>query len=842
MASQTRRLLVAGAVIAALLGGGALGFVFPTHLVGVVGWSAVVVAVLYGFGSAVADGWSIDLALGERLVIGTLVWLTAGGILLAFGLASRVPLLVLAAIGFALAAVAFVRRARGPATPLERDDTTFARVVFWIALSLFLFANLLGMAGTRANPFDDQVSYTAFVKRLLEVGNLTEPFSFRRLSAYGGQTLLQALAALRGDVDAIDLLDRGIFQWIAMIVTLDFARRRRLHLGLVVALILFILCLWDMALNSAAIWTGYTLFLSAYSFASREDLAPRRALLLTFATAAGACVLRQNYLVPAGLFAALVLVFHVRALAKQSSWREAIHAERRTIGLAVGVTALVLLPYMVEAWRACGTFLYPILQGTANPATPLRPTGGTFVDELLFFVNVVFNSEPIRIWWLLVPLMLIAKDTRGRRPWSALLIASVVGFVMLVHSFTLSDSYNLWRYSFGSLTPLVIIFAIEAGAQKPFAETESPLRMSKVSTFLVWLAVLVQLVIAKDWPAKRFAWNVANIRAAIVLGTGKYDPRFEALRAMQDSIPADTKVALMIDDPYRLDFARNQLVCLDLPGFAAPAPGLPSFTTPENWRAYFRSQGIRYLAFAETGYSTWLYRREGWLWRMYSDDELFRYIGAHVVDTLDTFEELARSSKVLFHKEGFYAIDLGDGPAVEPDRGPPEIDRMYRYIREVSESQLHTNAWQLASRGDVVFKPDGQGPSDIVPLPHVADEPDHHSLMALIFGNDDPPPFRWMTDRTLVRVRGQGGHHLHIKTWIKQNRLYAKPIVSVSLDGVPLAKAFPDADGNVVFDLPVQCTGWCNVYLTLSTMSEWWLSADGLRAAKLLEFDWTRAQ
>lgn len=844
MASQTRRLLAAGAAIVALLLGGALGFLYPNQLVGVAGWSGIVVAVLYGFGSAVGAAWSLDVSFAERLVIGTLVWLTAGGVLLALGLASRLPLLVLAAIGFVLAATALVTHARKPAAPCDRDENTYVRAVFWIVLTAFLFVGMLGMAGWRSNPFDDQVSYTAFVKRLLDVGNLAEPFSFRRLSAYGGQTLLQALAALRGDVAAIDLLDRGIYQWIAIIVTLDFARKRRLHLGLVVVLIAFLLCLWDMALNSAAVWTGYTLFLSAYRFASCEDLAPRRALILTFATSAGACVLRQNYLVPAGLFATLVLVFHVRSIAKQSSWREAIRAERKTIGVAVGITALVLLPYMIEAWRACGTFLYPIIPGTANPATPLRPTAGTFIDELIFFANVAFNSEPIRTWWLLVPLMLIAKDVRARRPWPALLIASAMGFVLLVHSFMLSDTYNLWRYSFGYLTPLAIVLAIEAGAQKPFTERdgEAPLRMSKVSTFLVWFAILVQLVLAKDWPAKRFAWDVDNIRTAMVLGTAKYDPRFDEHRALQASIPAGAKVALMIDDPYLLDFARNPIVCLDLPGFAAPPPGLPSFTTPDHWRAYFRAHGIRYIAFAETGFSTWLYRREGWVWRMFSDDELFRYIGAHMVDTIDTFEELARTSKVLYHHAGLYAIDLGDGPATEPDRGAPEIDRMYRYIREFSVSQLHSNAWQLASRNDVVFKPDNTGPSDIVPMPNLTDAPDRHSLFGLIFGNDDPTPFRWMGDRSLVRVRGDGEHHLHLKAWIKQNRLYSKPIMSVTIDGKPLGRAYPDADGNVLLDVPARCNGWCSVYITLSTMSEWWLTADNLRAAKLLEFGWTPAR
>jgi hypothetical protein len=839
------RLSVAGVAIAVMLGAAALGLTFPTKMIGVAAWSGVVFAVLYGYGAAVARWAALDLATAERLVVGTVVWVAAGGILLALGVASRGPLLVLAAGGLILCALAFVAKARAPLAPAEVDDSRSARYALGIALSLLLFANMLGMAGTRANPFDDQVSYTAFVKRLLDCGNLIEPFSFRRLSAYGGQTMLHALAALRGDVASIDLMDRGIFQWIAVLLTLDIAKRRRIHLAVTVVLIAFLLCLWDLALNSAGLWTGYTCFLAAYSFASRDDLAPKTSVLLTFAVSAAACTLRQNYLLPAGLFAALILFFHVRTAAKQYMWREAIKLERRTILLSIAITLIVLVPYMLDGWRSSHTFLYPVIPGVANPVTPLRPTAGTVIDELVFFANVIFASEPIRVWWLLFPLMLIARDKRDRRPWPAFMIASAAGFVFLIHSFMLSDQYNLWRYAFGYLTPLAIVFAIEAAGQKPFTSTttEAPLRMSMVSGFLVWLAIIIQLIIAKDWPAKRFQNSVQNIRALRTLETAKYDERHETLREMQLSVPAGESLALMIDDPYLLDFARNRIFCLDLPGFAAPAPGLPSFTTPEHWRAYFRSQGIRYIAFAETGYGTWLYRRSGWLWRMYSDDELYRFIGAHMVDAIDTLEELAKTSRVLFHADGIYAIDLGEAKPVEPSRGPGEMQRMYRYIRDVSENELHSKAWQLASRGDVVFKPDGAGPSDIVPLPHLEDEPDRSfSLLGLIFGTPQPgsePAYRWLIDRTLVRVHGEGQHHLHMKVWVKQQRLYSRPIVAVSLDGKRLTKAYPDADGNVVFDVPATCNGWCDLYLTLSTMSEWWLSADSIRAAKLLEFEWT---
>ena len=46
MKSRTRRSLVAGAAIAALVAGATLGFLYPATLLGVAGWAPVVVAVL----------------------------------------------------------------------------------------------------------------------------------------------------------------------------------------------------------------------------------------------------------------------------------------------------------------------------------------------------------------------------------------------------------------------------------------------------------------------------------------------------------------------------------------------------------------------------------------------------------------------------------------------------------------------------------------------------------------------------------------------------------------------------------------------------------------------------
>jgi len=531
----------------------------------------------------------------------------------------------------------------------------------------------------------------------------------------------------------------------------------------------------------------------------------------------------------------------VRDVARTSSWRAAWRTERRSALIAIAVAGAIVLPYMIAAFRACGTFLYPVLLGTGNPVAPLRPTGGTLYDEGAFFINILFNTDPIRVWWLFAPLMLMVKDTRARRPYPVLAIASAIGFIALIHSFMLSDNWNLWRYAFAYLTPLAVVFLVEVCAKLPLVERADvpPVRASPAVTVLALLAVFIQFAAARTFQSTRLATSFQNMHAAAELGSQKYDPRVEAIPDLQKAIPAGVAVAAMIDDPWLLDYARNRIANLDLVGFAGPSPGLPSFTDGEHWRAYFAAQGIRYVICSEPEQSTWIYRRGAWVWRMFSDDELYRFIAAHIVDTIDAFGELQRSSKVLFHRAGMIALDLGEHVAAEAPRGAPELERMDRFTRHLAETELHNKMWELASRSDVVFRPDGLGPSNVMPVPGL--EPEYQGFVGALIGTLENTPKRWLSDRTLVRVHGDGEPRtLHVKLWLKRSRLQTAATASIYVSGTRVATAQPDAGGYLTVDTPASCQGWCDVYVTLSTISDWWIVADALKAAALLEFEWRR--
>jgi hypothetical protein len=853
------------------IAGFGLGLALPDSVPGSVGWALATLAILLGWGAlarrllapAAATTPASSFSFAELLGLGAAAWIFVTGCLLAVDAAARLPLLVLAVIGLGAGAWQLCRRApasaAAPTPPLL--DSKLGRALLAAALLAYFALVLVGSLSTRGNPFDDHVAYTAFTKRLLDTGDLLEPFSYRRISAYGGQTVLLALVGLRGNLEATDLLDRGVFHIAAILSLLSLMKRRRVHPGVAAILIAFLVSLPDLSINSGAGWTGVTLFLTAYAFAARDDLAPRPRLFLVFACCAAACTLRQNYLVPAAAFAACLLFDHLarrlRARPAGESWRPTWRAERATFLGAIAVAALVILPYAVATFRSSGSFLYPVLLGNMNPLAPTRPTGYTFTDELAAIASNLMAAEPIRIWWILAPLMLLAKETRPGTPWRWFLLSSAIGLGFLLHGFLISDATSLWRYAFGFMTPLAFIFLIELGDRLPLGargEQESEgapprLRLPAFAIFLVWLAVLAELIASRTLLADRSGQLLTNARAAHSLGAERHRGLTATYQRLQAALPAGASVAILLDDPYWLDYQRNRFANLDLPGFTAPAP-LPSFTTPEAWRGYFLEHGYRYLAFVDPRQSTYLFRRSDWMRRLFQDTELWRFMAIRMLDTGDAFLALAGSSKVLFHEQGMYALDLGaraDGTAVAAIASAgataaplaPEDVRADQFVRRLSEGELGGRAWQLLSRRDVLFLPDGHGPLNVrVALPRRSTLAVDSVFTNLLGRPPKEPAHRWLSDRNHYRVRGVSQQRLRLELWVDLARLGSTPRLSLIVDGEVAAEANPDDAGDVVFDVPTRCRGWCDVFLVSSTISEFWIAPDELQVLRLTAFEW----
>jgi hypothetical protein len=129
---------------------------------------------------------------------------------------------------------------------------------------------------------------------------------------------------------------------------------------------------------------------------------------------------------------------------------------------------------------------------------------------------------------------------------------------------------------------------------------------------------------------------------------------------LQAAVPAGATIAVALDEPFYLDFARNQIINLDTPGFASFPPGVPTFQGPEPVAAYYLAHGIRHLAFVRGDHSRYQFRRDFWVRRIFDDTELWRTQGAYAIDCLDNFAALAASRRVLYERHGMVLVDLAE--------------------------------------------------------------------------------------------------------------------------------------------------------------------------------------
>lgn len=827
--------------IALVLGLGALGLAQPdAAITGGVPWLAFLIFALSGFGWFVVRVTRIDDAdFGLRAGWGLAAYIAVTGVLVMLGVCSRPVVLGIIALGLA----GFAWRELVSPAPLWHGVRTGIRtaranpLLAYLAVvvgALALIRILGAVVAVDRNPWDDDVSYIALVKRLLDAGNQIEPFSFRRLSAYGGQVVLQALGAVRGTLETPHLVDQGLCFALVLLLLVGYARA----LGRVAAIwlvlpIVALLVMPDISINTASYWSGAVCFLVLYRTLARHESLTGYALVGL--VGAATCTLRQSYLPAVALFVAFALVSRLQREAGRTSWTSAWRRERRLWLVTIGVAAAVLVPWCIAAFLSNRTFLFPFIQGTWNQGLSLAPSGWSWVDTLSFLIVCVIDAQPFVVLPIVFPLLAFTRDSRPSRPLAMLFLASTLGFLVLVASFTGSDSYSLSRYAFGYLLPLLLVFTLEVGSEP------SPVELPALGRWVLLAALLIQIAYPRAGVVKRYKTMFVETAEQLSLG-GRGNPEVRVERAryaeMQAAIPEGARVAVLLDDPEYLDFSRNEIFNLDTPGYASPGKQLPLFVGTEPVRAYFLEEGIRYLAFVRGTHSEYMYRREFWLWRHFHEVELFRVMSAYIINTLDTFDELAKATPIRYERDGLVVLDL-EGPHAPAPRLDPaqEPTRREAWMAELAKREGLEREWALMSRRNLIF---ADGISGLT-----FDDLDRDPRWYDVYYRAPEPvrgvPVRWLHKRGHIRLTGTTDMHLVIRGRVNLNSIYTRPRLDVSLDGELLASLVIAADGTFTVDVVVpkaQLAGWADLYLVFNTIGTPERDVRDLRIARLDHVTW----
>jgi hypothetical protein len=837
-----------GLRVVAIIGVAALGVcgaALPgSLLVGGVAWVGFLLAVLAGWGFLVG----MVLRTGARDVGQGAAWGVAGylavaGPLIAVGVFSAPLIYAALALGFAGFAWHELTAPR-PALRALEDAVRFARARPGLTalISVLAAVALIQLVGAVAaldrNQYDDDIIYTPMIRRLLDAGDLIEPYSFRRLGAYGGQTALGALAAVRGTLANVHLIDHAVMFAIALLALVGYARARAGDALWTVLAMLIVLLIPETAVNAAAHWSGVAMFVVLYRAVADEDW--RIAGLVAAAT----CTLRQNFVAIVVLFVGFALVARLLSARRERGdlravWRDERDAWRDIVVVAV----LALAGWLIAAFVSSRTFLFPMWGGTWNAALSFHAPDTTWSDSVGYVLWACIDSTPIMVVPVLFAALAVTPDPRPGQPLRALLVASALAFLLLAQSLVgAGDVSNVWRYAFGFSVALTALTAIEVGAN------DARVPFAPLARWVVLAALVLQLFATRSAVLKRFTTIVADVGEARAIGRHG-DPTATRERAryaaMQAALPAGAPVAVLLDDPAYLDFARNPIAILDTPGFASPDASWPAFAGAEPIRAYLVEHGKRYLAFVREDHSRYYYRRGYWLHRLFHDGGLFFVMSAYQLDAIDAFAELANTTHVMFDQDGLVVLDLGSpirAASTRPRTGD-EPTRRAAYVRELAEREGLLLAWSLTSREDLQFL-DGVAPLQFIAnrgADEDADEPSQDPYAPM-----RGTPIRALYRRAHLRVRGDTSMHLVLRAAVDLETTFTHPRLDVSLDGELVGSGVADAGGRYVIDVVVPADrvagGWHDLYLVFSSIVEPSRDVRELRTSRLEAVEWTPAR
>lgn len=617
---------------------------------GVVAWGLLLLASFAGWGSVVArflvPGHRIDLGL--RMAWGMAGLLAMGGVLCLTATATRPVLLVIAWAGV-VAEMLFTWQRRRIAVPGAAQRSVVTTVVLIVLLGLVLIQFYLGAVYGRQSA-DDYNAYFVYPQKILASGTLMEGFSLRRLSSYGGQSFLQAMTLLGGsDPRQISMFDQGVC--LAIMVALLVAGRGRASAGLWLLPLFLLLLLPDIRGNSTSQWSGVVLFFALYRTAT-SPLATQsaRATAILLGLLAGAfTTLRHWYLVAV---VACMALWYSPNLLRAVRGENGEHRQRLADAATAALTmVIVLAPWVVLAYVAVGTPLYPVFSGNYRTEYGSLLRDNFEVDRWTFLWRNLTYPFPLRLMplFLLAAMLLPWRATGGALP--ALGVASLLGFLVIVTGFPLSDEISMSRYCFAFTITSTLAVLHQVGLCS-WAEWR---RRGVVAALTVVLAVGAALVEIFSSAPQFIAISAGLAYFKEGLSAPFGAPRYQA---MQNALPPGASLIVMFDNPFLLDFDRNPIEVIDVPGMISPAPGIP-FDTDEHFVSYLTGLGYRFLAFVRPDRSINQYRREGWQ-RMIGPptSPLWGRAAPIVLQGLDRFESVARTHWSLYDDGFFVAVDL----------------------------------------------------------------------------------------------------------------------------------------------------------------------------------------
>ena len=302
-----------------------------------------------------------------------------------------------------------------------------------------------------------------FIQKMLQTGTLIEPFSWRRLSTYGGQQFLQSQMLVLGGIFNIGTFDVGLCPLIMAGMVWAMLRPRTTQWrALAAGLACLVLLLPVPRFNTQSQATGLVLFMTLFSTMRMQRWDGRdnwRVSIGLGIIGAALSTLRMNFL--PGAVLAIALSALRLMLIRRREWRAPFNkwADR---GLSF---AVCLGPWAWVLWQSSRSLFYPAMHGLFRPEFSLLDDKLSTIQRL-FFIGTFLIFPPLLTNLLPFGLVLHKRFLRDAIP---LFAAALVTTMLTAWAFSGNDVVLLYRYPHPLLMGAalsVIAWTLRQGARR----------------------------------------------------------------------------------------------------------------------------------------------------------------------------------------------------------------------------------------------------------------------------------------------------------------------------------------------------------------------------------------
>lgn len=522
-------------------------------------------------------------------VWGISIWVFLGGILNLVSGISRAANFLILAIGLIFYG-AFLRNSFKKKEFKEFKSLNWLkseRFYYYLLAVTMSFLVLFFWATPRYfNMHDDFHAYFAFPKQMLEAGTLMgQSLNERAVFALGGFHYLQSLFLTLVPHQALLTMDPGFGLVLAMLLVFQSVKGKKEGPWILFPLFFLFMAVPARA-NSTAAYLALAFFFALYLMLEIESA------WVPIGLTVAALISFKTTFIPA---AVMVGVFYYLLELLQKEKMESIK-----VLLKIGSVVLICIsPWLLAQKITFGTFLFPFLgkgfhaSGYSDYPTrywvPNFPEYIQYYREMLDIPQLVLLASP-GIFYA------VSKEKWATRNlYLSFFLASLI-FVGLMDWYVGNTAY---RYAWPLFIAMQAIALKEIGVffQGRFKKRSQMQGLWESFAYVGLYALIkfpnpyidnekwrVWLYREATWGDRRSFWT-SDSEAVLV-------------SKAQGAVPEKEKIVAHVDSSYLLNFARNPVLIVDIPGTISPPPYLPLYQGPKKVKEYLLGQGIRYVMYS----------------------------------------------------------------------------------------------------------------------------------------------------------------------------------------------------------------------------------------------------